>query len=166
MALYEGERRTPYPPAFQNVEVEPESLAHFAQLINDDIGVLRNAWNAAKSEMDGGSDPNFPGQYSQTFHYGRGYPELAYQGDDGIQEGKAFYSAYFLTLGAERSLMEDMLRGLETLEQAARMIHNDYLETDASNAAGVEGAFAAYERSSVLYALGEATDEIDGGTGQ
>lgn len=166
MARYEGEPQSPYAPAFLNVDVEPQSLAHFAELVNGDLGALRNAWNNARADMDSGPDPNFPGKYGREFHYGNGYPELAYDGDDGIQEGKAFYRAYFLTLGAEISLMEDMLRGLETLREAARMIHNDYLETDSSNAASVEGAFAAYERSSVLHALGEATDDIDGGTGR
>jgi hypothetical protein len=166
VAPYEGEPRSPYSPAFLNVDVEPQSLAHFAELVNGDVGALRDAWNAAKGDMEGGADPNFPGKYSREFHYGNGYPELAYEGDGGIREGQAFYRAYFLTLGAEQSLMNDMLLGLETLREAARMIHNDYMETDASNAASVEGAFAAYERSSVLHALGVATDDIDGGTGQ
>lgn len=166
MALYEGEPRSPYEPYFRNVDVEPQSLAHFAELVEGDLGALRNAWNAAKADMEQGGDPNFPGKYTRTFSYGSGYPELAYEGDDGIQEGKAFYRAYFMTLGAEVALMQDMMRGLETLAQAARMIHNDYQETDASNAAGVENPFAAYDRSSVLHALGQATDDIDGGHGQ
>jgi hypothetical protein len=166
VAPYEGEPRSPYTPAFLNVDVEPQSLAHFAELVNGDLGALRDAWNNAKADMDGGPDPNFPGKYAQEFHYGNGYPELAYNGDDGIQEGKAFYNAYFRTLGAEMSLMQDMLRGLETLAQAATMIHNDYLETDSSNSSSMEGAFAAYDRSSVLHALGEATDDTDGGSGR
>src|SRR5690606_33248754 len=115
------------------------------------------AWNAAKQEMEESGDPNFPGRYSTGYHYAHGYPEVAYESDDGLQEGKAFYRAYFQTLGAEISLMEDMMRGLDTLARAARMIHNDYVSTDASNAAGVENVFARYERSSVLQALGEAT---------
>jgi hypothetical protein len=166
VAPYEGEPADPYTPVFLNVDVEPQSLAHFAELINGDRGALLNAWNAAKADMEGGADPNFPGKYSREFHYGNGYPELAYEGDGGIREGQAFYRAYFQTIGAEMSLMTDMLQGLETLRAAARMIHDDYLETDSSNAASVEGAFAAYERSSVLHALGESTDDIDGGTGQ
>lgn len=166
MAPYEGEPRDPYTPVFLQVDVEPQSLEHFANLVNGDRGALSDAWNRAKAEIENGPSPNFPGRYPREFHYGSGYPELAYEGDDGIQEGKAFYRAYFMTVGAELSLMTDMLKGLQTLEQAARMIHNDYINSDSTNAASVEGAFAAYERSSVLHALGEATDDIDGGTAQ
>lgn len=167
MAEYEGEPPGPYTPDYgDTVFVEPQSLDEFANLLIGDRGALLDAWNNARADMESGPGPNFPGKYSREFHYASGYPELAYEGDGGIQEGQAFYRAYFLTLGAEISLMEDMFRGLDTLAQAARMIHNDYLRSDASNAASVEGAFAAYERSSVLRELGEATDDIDGGTGQ
>jgi hypothetical protein len=156
-----GSRYLPY---FSDIDVVPGDLAHFADLVEGDLGALRDAWNNAKRDMEGQPSPNFPGEYAQTFHYASGYPELAYDGDAGIQDGREFYRAYFLTLGAELALMEDVMRGLETLSQAARMIHNDYLASDASNASSMEGAFAVYEESSVLHALGEA-ENPDGGTG-
>jgi hypothetical protein len=166
MAEYEGEPQDPYRPQYPaEVRVEPQSLADFAHKVTGDLGALQDAWNNAKADMENQPSPNFPGEYAQTFHYASGYPELAYNGDAGIREGRAFYQAYFRTVGAELALMRDMMLGLETLRRAAEMIHTGYFASDAANAGSVEETFAAYERSSVLYALGEATDPTEGGTG-
>jgi hypothetical protein len=164
VAIPEDPPPSPYTPVFQDVFVVPEDLAQFAELVNGDLGALRDAWNRAQQDMNG-NDPNFPGQYARGYSYSSGYPELAHEGDGGMLEGREFYRAYFLTLGAEISLMEDVLRGLDTLRAAAEMIHNAYRASDASNAGSMENAFAAYERSSVLHWLGEATDHTNGGTG-
>jgi asparagine N-glycosylation enzyme membrane subunit Stt3 len=146
----------PYAPAFTDVEVVPEDLAHFARLVQSDLGAIQAAWNNLRTDMENGENPNFPGGHGNDVSYANGYPEVLDNASPGIYEGQEFNRAYFLTLGAERMLMDDVVKGHEILYQAATMIHNDYLATDAGSAGGLEGAFAAYEETSVIDALDRA----------
>lgn len=138
-----------------DLDVEPAHLAEFADLLDGDLIAIADAWEQWRGELDSQPDPNFPGEHGVGFGYANGYPEAIYDGSGGIHEARAFYRAYDRTLKAERDLMRDLITGLATLRDAARMIHDGYLASDAANADDLEGAFAAYERSAVIEALGQ-----------
>lgn len=154
----------PYTPAFSNIDVVPEDLASFARLVQGDLGAIQDAWTRLRGDMESEANPNFSGGHGNDISYSNGYPEVLDNASPGIQEGQEFNRAYFLTLGAEQMLMDDVIRGFDTLHRAATMIHNDYLASDASNASSMEGAFAAYERTAVVEALGEPTPDHGGGS--
>jgi hypothetical protein len=161
----EGEPLSDFRPHYEDVFVEPQSLAEFATLVGRDLGALQDAWANVREEMGETPSPNFPGEYTRGYSNPDGYPELTHEGSGGMREGREFYRAYFLTIGAELSLVRDAMRGLETLQRAAQMIHNGYQGTDESSASNLAIGFEDYERSAVLEALGAATDPVEGGTG-
>jgi hypothetical protein len=156
---HDGGSNSPYVPDFTNVNVEPADLAEFADLLDGDLLAIRDAWESMRNNPQFQSYPNFPGEHSGEFNYATGYP--VYGGSDGILEAREFSAAYLRTLDAERRLMVDLIRGLETLRDAARMIHDGYISSDATNAGDLDDAFAAYERSSVIEALGDP-DRVEG----
>jgi hypothetical protein len=151
---HDGGGNNPYVPDFTNINVEPADLAEFADLLDGDVRALRDTWERLRSDFAALPDPNFPGEHAGDFNYATGYP--AYGGSGGLSEARAFNRAYFLTVDAEWRLMRDLIKGLELLRDAARTIHDDYMASDAANADDLEGAFATYDRFSVIKALGEA----------
>jgi hypothetical protein len=155
----------PYAPVFSRIDVVPEDLAEFASLIQGDLGAIKTAWTNLKSSMENGENPNFPGGHGSDISYSNGYPEVLDNASPGIYEGQEFNRAYFLTLGAEQMLMEDVVKGFDILHRAATMIHNDYLATDSGSAGSLEGAFAAYDESNVVESLQRATTPPEQGGG-
>jgi hypothetical protein len=135
----------------------PEDLAQFADLLDDDLHAIRDTWERLRSEFDKVADPNFPGSsiIGVAYHADRA-PGPLYD-SDGIYEAKEFYKAYERTVMAERFLMEDVIKGLETLRDGARKIHDRYVDTDAANADDLEGAFALYKP----WAVTEVFEEPD-----
>lgn len=146
----------PYAPVFTNIDVVPEDLAGFANLVQGDLGAIETAWDRLRTDMESQANPNFSGEHGNDISYANGYPEVLDNASPGIYEGQEFNRAYFLTIGAERMLMDDVVKGYEILQRAATMIHNDYLATDAGSGTALEGAFAAYDESSVIDALDRA----------
>jgi hypothetical protein len=149
------------PPDFPDVVLEPQDLADFARQMESDLGAIRTAWDGLSGEMAEVGNPNFSGGHGNDISYANGYPEVLDNASPGIYEGQEFNRAYFLTVGAERMLMDDVVKGFEILQRAATMIHNDYLATDAGSGTTLEGAFAAYDESSVIDALDRAVTPPD-----
>ena len=152
---HDGGGDNPYTPDFTDINVEPADLAEFADLLDGDLQAIQDTWERLRSDVESQSYPNFPGTYPDSVSYPGGQPPEVHSGSDGIYEATQFAVAYLRTLDAEWRLMRDLIKGLETLRDAARMIHDGYLSSDAANANDLESAFAAYERSSVIEALGE-----------
>lgn len=158
-----GPDRGPFTPAFRDVDVVPEDLSQFAGLVSDDRDALRTSWERAREALQADGDPNFAGGYPRTVSLSEGYP-VVNEGSDGIEEGGEFFRGYFLTLAAQLRLVEDVLAGLATLQQAASTIHDDYLAGDTGSAGTLDGTFAAYERSAVERALDDVR-AVDGEPG-
>lgn len=159
---HDGGGNNPYVPDFTNISVVPEDLAEFADLLDGDLAAIKDTWEQVSSDLASQPPPNFPGEVAGSVSYASGYPQVLDTGSGGLWEAGEFREAYFRTLKAREMLVEDLIRGLEILRDAARMIHDGYVVSDAANADNLTGGFAAYERSAVIEALDEP-DERSGG---
>jgi hypothetical protein len=155
----DGGGDNPYAPNFTNLNVVPDDLAEFADLLDSDLKAIVDTWVRLQSDVDSQADPDFPGIPADGFTYVNGYRTSVYASPGGIYEAREFHSAYERTVLAKRLLMEDLIKGLETLRDAARKIHHGYVTSDAANADDLEGAFAAYERSAVVDAFHELDEQ-------
>jgi hypothetical protein len=163
---HDGGGNDPYTPDFTSIDVVPEDLAGFADLLDGDIAAINDTWARLKSEIGLPDDdheesssgdgrllnPNFPGQarYSSDDPFA---PELTSHEAGGILEGTQFGAAYGRTVLAELALMRDLIKGLKILRNAARDIHDGYVGVEAANADDVEDAFAGYEQWRVIEAF-------------
>lgn len=158
----DGGGNNPYVPDFTNLNVEPADLSEFADLLDGDVKAIKDTWERLQSDMASQPPPNFPGEHPVGFNHAAGYPEKIYDRSGGIYEAREFDRAYRRTVDAERMLVRDLIRGLEMLRDAARMIHDGYVASDAANVGNLEGTFAAYERSAVTEALGQPDQQTEG----
>jgi hypothetical protein len=155
----DGGGDNPYVPNFTDLNVVPDDLAEFADLLDADLKAIMDTWARLKSEIDSQADTDFPGIPADSVSYDGGYRVLVYTGPGGIYEAREFHGAYERTVLAKRLLMEDLIRGLETLRDAARRIHHGYVTSDAASADHLEGAFEAYDRSAVIDAFREPDEQ-------
>ena len=130
------------------VDVEPESLEEFADFLEGDLGVFRDAREAAVDEHFRMEDfPPFAGDVNTA---------------GGLPEGMAFGEEYFGREMAAQMLLGDVEMGLLAMQLAARLIHADYLATDFLGGGDGSGdAFAGYGMVSETFTAGRM--EHDGG---
>lgn len=140
---HDGGGKDPYAPDFTNVHVVPADLAAFADLLDDDLRAIQGTWERLRSDMLSQPPPNFPGEHAGEFNYATGHPVHGSSG--GIHEAREFRRAYFRTVDAEMKLMEDLIKGLMIIRDAAWEIHDGYVTSDETNATALEDAFAGYE---------------------